>query len=242
MKFKVKTSCIAYTKPGGTEEFSHLTAGQVVSGKKGQLKTVKEVKWREVTIKKQKVWVKAKNLKKITPNYRKEVLKNAKSIYKEIIKLKCKHQGGAKSLKGIRKKHITTCATSVSAVLQESGMMSKGELLSHTSAVGSSKATSRKHSKKKAISGLSNLKKGTYKIHWVGKSWNRVPDKYKIPGAVIIQDSNIAIYKGNGKFYSTNNGGSQKKNGKYVSNIVSTKSYCGTSPVLYIIIPNKGEE
>ena len=241
MKFKVKEPTQAYTKPNGSEIFSHLTSGQIVSGKKGDLKTIEGTKWRKITIKNQKVWVKNKYLKKISPNYRKKVLENAKSIYKEIIKLGCKHQGGAKSLKGIRKKHITTCATSVSAVLQESGMLSRGKLLSHTSAVGSSKAVSRKHSKKKAISGLSGLKKGTYKIHWVGKPWKNVPNKYKVPGAVIIQDSNIAIYKGNGKFYSTNNGGSQKKNGKYVSNIVSTKSYCGTSPTLYIIIPNKGE-
>ena len=241
MKFKVKTPCLAYTKPGGSEIFAHLTTGQVVSGKKGQLKTINNVKYREITVKSKKVWVKASSLKRIAPDYRKKVLDNAKSIYKEIIQIGCKHKGGAKSLAGIRKKKITTCATSVSAVLQEAGMMPRGKLLSHTSAVGSSKAIRSKHSKKKAISGLSALKKDTYEIHWVGKSWAHVPDKYKVPGAIIIQDSNIAIYKGNGKFYSTNNGGSQKKNGKYISNIVTTKSYCGTSPTLYIIIPKRGE-
>ena len=107
MKFKVKEPTQAYTKPNGSEIFSHLTSGQIVSGKKGDLKTIEGTKWRKITIKNQKVWVKNKYLKKISPNYRKKVLENAKSIYKEIIKLGCKHQGGAKSLKGIRKKHIT---------------------------------------------------------------------------------------------------------------------------------------
>ena len=237
IKFKVVAESLATRKKPSLsgEVFSYLKKGQIIKAIKGQIKIVDGVKWRQIVLKDKKVWVSTKYLKRFSPNYRKRVVENAKIVYTTIVKVGAKHEGGAKSLDGIKKKKKTTCATSVSAVLQEAKMMPKGKLLSHTKAVGSSKAVKKKNSKSKAISGLSNLKDGTYAIHKVGKSWKHVPAKYKVPGAVVVYDSNIAIYMGD-YFYSANNGGSQKKNGKYV-NVKAKSGYCYSSPALYIIIP-----
>ena len=239
MKYKVVNTeaLTARKRPSlSGEVFSYLKKGQVVNVVKGKIKEKDGIKWRQIKIKGQKAWVSAKYLKRVEVNYRKKVLEKAALVYKTVIEVGAKHEGGAKSLAQIKSKKKTTCATSVSASLQEAGMMAKGKLISHTNAVGSSKAVRKKRSRGKAMSGFDNLKKGTFTIHWVGKSWNKVPAKYKIPGAVYIYDSNIAIYKGDGVFYTTNNGGSQKKNGKYVKDQAKS-GYCFTSPVLYTIIP-----
>ena len=237
IKFKVTAESLAVRKKPSLkgEVFSYVKKGETLKAIKGKIKVADGVKWRQIVLKNTKVWVSTKYLKRFTPNYRKRVIDNAKIVYNTIVKVGAKHEGGAKSLDEIKKKKKTTCATSVSAVLQESKMMAKGKLISHTKAVGSSKAVKKKNTKGKAISGLGNLKEGTYAIHKVGKSWKNVPKKYKVPGAVVVYDSNIAIYMGD-YFYSANNGGSQKKHGKYV-NVKAKSGYCYNSPVLYIIIP-----
>lgn len=240
IKFKVTAESLAVRKKPSLkgEVFSYVKKGETLKAIKGKIKVADGVKWRQIVLKDKKVWVSTKYLKRFTPNYRKRVVDNAKIVYNTIVKVGAKHEGGAKSLDEIKKKKKTTCATSVSAVLQESKMMAKGKLISHTKAVGSSKAVKKKNTKGKAISGLGNLKEGTYAIHKVGKSWKNVPKKYKVPGAILIYDSNIAIYKGEDKFYSANNGSSQKDSkGRYKSVVTGPKSYCGTSPLLYVIIP-----
>ena len=237
VKFKVTAESLAVRKKPSLkgEVFSYVKKGETLNAINGKIKVVDGVKWRQILLKNTKCWVSTKYLKRFSTNYRKRVVDNAKIVYSTIVKVGAKHEGGAKSLDGIKKKKKTTCATSVSAVLQESKMMPKGKLISHTKAVGSSKAVKKKNTKGKAISGLGNLKSGTYAIHKVGKSWKHVPAKYKVPGAVVVYDSNIAIYMGD-YFYSANNGSSQKKHGKYV-NVKAKSGYCYSSPALYIIIP-----
>lgn len=218
------------------EPAGYLKQGEYILVESEWSKEVDGVVWFKMTNKEKDYYVSSKYLKRISPNYRALVSENVKKVYETIVNIGCKHKGGAKSFSQIKSKKITTCASSVSAVLQESGMMAKGKLLSHTKAVGSSKAVKKKNSKSKAISGLGNLKAGTYNIYKVGKVWKHVPSKYKVSGAIAIYDSNVAIYRGDGVFYTTNNGASQKKNGKY-KNVTAKSGYCFTSPVLYIIIP-----
>lgn len=219
------------------EVFSYLSKGQKVNGVRGKYKKKDGVTWRQIILKNTPVWVSQKYLQRITPNYRKLVLEKAKLVYQTIIKVGAKHESGAHSLDEIKSKKKTTCATAVSAALQEAGVLRKGKILSHTSAVGSSSAVKKKNTKKKAISGYKHLKEGTFKCYKIGKTWKNVPKKYKKPGAVAIYDSNIAIYAGD-FFYTANNGSSQKDGkGRYKKNTAKS-GYCYNSPVLYIIIPN----
>ena len=218
--------------------YKRLERGTIVNAIKGKIKTVDGVKFRQIKYGGSKYWIKAKYLKRVDTNYRKLVIEKAKVVYDTIVKVGAKHQSGAHSLAGIKSKKKTTCATAVSAVLQEAGMLPKGKILSHTGAVGSSRAVKKKNTKGKAMSGFGNLKEGTFKCYKVGKSWKHIPAKYKKAGAVLVYDSNIAIYKGDNKFYSANNGSSQKDSkGRYKKVVAGVNSYCGTSPVLYVILP-----
>ena len=240
VKYKVTAESLTVRKKPSLKGkvFCYVKKGDTVKVIKGKTKVADGIKWRQILLKDKKVWVSAKYVKRTTPNYRNKVIEKAKLVYDTIVKVGAKHQSGAHSLDGIKSKKKTTCATAVSAVLQEAGMLPKGKILSHTKAVGSSKAVKKKNSKGKAMSGFGNLKEGTFKCYKVGKSWKHVSAKYKKAGAVLVYDSNIAIYKGDNKFYSANNGSSQKDSkGRYKKVVAGVNSYCGTSPVLYVILP-----
>lgn len=219
------------------EVFSILKKNQVVNVVKNASKTADGITWYKIRFNNTDCWVSSKYLKRITPNYRKLVIEKAKIVYETVVKLGCQHKSGAKTLIQIQNKKITTCATSVSAVLQEAGILPKGKLISHTKAVGSSVAVKKKNTIAKAISGTSSLKAGTYKIIKMGKKFKNIPAKYRVAGTVLVYDSNIGIVKDSNSIYSTNNGASQKKNGKYI-NDVAKSGYCFTSPVLYVILIN----
>lgn len=240
IKFKVTAKSLTVRKKPSLkgEVFSYVKKGDILKAIKGKIKVVDGIEWRQIVLKNTKCWVSTKYLKRITPNYRKRVVDNAKIVYDTIVKVGAKHQSGAHSLAEIKSKKKTTCATAVSATLQEAGVLSKGKILSHTSAVGSSQAVKKKNSKSKAISGYGNLKDGTFKCYKIGKSWKNVPNKYKKAGAVAVYDSNIAIYKGDGVFYTANNGGSQKDSKGRYKKVTARSGYCFSSPVLYLILPN----
>lgn len=239
IKFRVNTETLnARSKPSiNAKAVKQLKNGQIINVVRGSAKVVKGLKWVKTKIGEKYYWVCRKYLKRITPMYRDLVAKKAKMVYSTIIKLGCRHKGGAKTLSQIKTRKITTCATSVSVALQEAGVLKKGTLVSHTRKVGSSVAVKKKNTIGKAISGVKNLKDGTYKIVRIGKRYKDMPTKYKKPGNVLVYDSNIAIIKDADSIYSCNDGGSQKRNGKYVNNIVSShgKNYCTQSPVLYVI-------
>lgn len=239
VKFKVTTDALnARSKPSiNSKVVFTLPRGEIINVVRGASKISDGVKWYKVKVKGKTCWVSSKYVKRVTPRYRSLVLQKAKMVYNLIIKLGCKHTGGAKTLSQIKTKKVTTCATAVSVSLQEAGVLRKGTLISHTKRVGSSSAIKKKNTIGKAISGTRNLIPGTYKIVKIGKRYKDMPAKYKKPGNVLVYDSNIAIIKDADSIYSCNDGGSQKKNGKYVNNIVSShgKNYCTQSPVLYVI-------
>jgi hypothetical protein len=163
--------------------------------------------------------------------------KYATQVYDKIVTLGCKHQSGACNYSQLISKKTTTCAVSVSCALQLGGLLKENKLVSHTAAVGNGKAVNYKSTKAKAISGVSNLIDGTYTICKCGKVYSKIESKYKRKGMVYVYDSNIAINAGNNYIYSTNNGSSELKNGKYIKDKVNS-GYCFTSPILYIIVPN----
>lgn len=240
VKFKVIADVLnARSTPSMTSKVvSTLKLGQIVNVVRGKSKVVNGTKWYKVKLAPKKYcWASAKYLKRITPKYRALVSQKAKQVYKTIIDVGCRHASGAKTLSQIKTKKVTTCATAVSVSLQEAGVLRKGTLVSHTKRVGSSKAIKKKNTIGKAISGTSNLISGTYKIVKIGKTFGHMPAKYKKPGNVLVYDSNIAIIRDYQSMYSCNDGASQKRNGKYVSDVVSShgKNYCTQSPVLYVI-------
>lgn len=168
---------------------------------------------------------------------RKLVVKYSQIIYDRILLLKCKHAGGAKSYDDIVSKRITTCSTSVSVVLQKAGIIPVGKLVSHTNAVKTD-ILKKKNTIQKSISGYKYLNKNKCDIVRIGKSYGYMDEKYKKPGIIYVQDSNICINAGGGYIYSTNNALSElNKYGVYIKDKV-VSGYCFTSPILYAIIPN----
>ena len=239
VKFKVTTDVLnARSTPStNAKVVSTLKLGQVVNVVRGKSKVVDGMRWYKIRLNSKKYcWASAKYLKRITPRYRTLVAQKAKQVYKTIIAVGCRHAGGAKTLSQIKTKRITTCATSVSVALQEAGVLKKGTLVSHTKRVGSSNAIKQKNSIGKAISGTKNLIPDTYKIVKIGKTFSKMPDKYKKSGNVLVYDSNIAIIRDSQSVYSCNDGASQKdKHGRY-KNDIARSGYNFTSPVLYCIV------
>lgn len=237
LTYKAKKTLNARVKPSRKGKVARkVNQGTIIQVIKGKVKIVDGVKWYRAKIDGKKYWVNAKLLTPMAPNFRKIVSQKAKIVYELIIKLGCKHHGGAKTLSQIKQKRVTTCATSVSVTLQEAGVLRQGKLLSHTRKVGSSVAVKRKNTISKAISETSNLISGTYRIVKIGKTFRHMPAKYKKPGNVLVYDSNIAIIRDSQSMYSCNDGKSQKdKHGRYRSNITRS-GYNFTSPVLYCIV------
>jgi hypothetical protein len=157
-------------------------------------------------------------------------------VYDKVVELGCAHKSGAKSYEDIVSKKITTCSTSVSSVLQKAGVLSSGKLVSHTTKDGDGGST--KTTITKAISGAGNLVSGTCDIVKIGKTYPNMDSKYKKPGIVYVQDSNICMCAGDGFIYSTNEGTVQYKDGHYVKDKVSS-GYPFTSKILYAIIPRE---
>lgn len=160
--------------------------------------------------------------------------KYMKTVYDKIVSIHCKHAGGATTYEEICKKKVTTCSTSVSAVLQKAGVLQKGKKLGHTTKDGHGGST--KTTYKKALYGTEYLVPGTYSIVKIGKKFADLDDEYKKPGIVYVQDSNICMYAGGGYIYSTNQGSVQYKDGRYIKDKVKT-GYPFTSKILYVIVP-----
>ena len=236
VKYKVTTNELnVRNKPSTSGKIvTTIKLGTIVDVVRGKSKVVDGVKWFKIKLNTQYRWACAKYMKRVSPRYRSLVLQKAKLVYKTILELGCRHASGAKSFSQIKTKKVTTCASAVSAALQEAGVLRRGTLVSHTKAVGSSKAISKKNTIAKAISGTKNLIPGTYKIIKIGKTYKNMSARYKKPGNVLVYDSNIAIIRDADSVYSCNKGGSQLRNGRYVSNVAKT-GYNFTSPVLYVI-------
>ena len=237
VKYKVAVNALSVrNRPSFSgEAVGTLKLGTVVDVVRGKSKVVDGTKWFKIKLNGKYRWVRAKSMKRVTPRYRSLVLQKAKLVYQTVIDFGCKHAGGAKTLSQIKTKKVTTCATAVSVALQEAGVLRKGTLVSHTKRVGSSSAIKKKNTIGKAISGTRNLIPGTYKIVKIGKTFGNMSAKYKKPGNVLVYDSNIAIIRDSQSVYSCNDGASQKKNGRYISD-VARSGYNFTSPVLYCII------
>lgn len=172
--------------------------------------------------------------KKETGGFRSRVAAAAKKVYETVVKVGCRHKSGATTLAEIIAKRITTCSSSVTATLKEAGLMKKGKL-GHRKKDGHGGKT--KTTPEKVFYGLEYLDMSKVaEIVMVNKAFKDLPEKYRKPGIVYGQDSNICISAGDGYIYSTNEGSIQYKKGHYVRTKVKS-GYPATAKVLAVIVP-----
>lgn len=177
-------------------------------------------------------------------DYRKKAAAKAPVVYDAIIAAKCTHKGGATAFAEIKSKHITTCSASVSAVLQEIGLLPKGCLISHTAAIGGTNENQikKKASLSAAMKGQGKLDMTKCKIVKCMKCWKDLPADLKKPGIVYVQDSNICmsgdVDAASRHFnFTCNAGGSQlNSKGQYINNRM-TSGYTFNHPILYAVVP-----
>lgn len=175
------------------------------------------------------------------------------NLYDWIAKNGCEHSGGANTVLDIMKKRKTTCTNTLTAILKEAGIINNCGSISHTKAVGGGALNilKNKNSIQKSMTGYKNLDKNKCEIIYLGcLNFSTVPSKYKMPGAIFIQDSNGFMYQGKDKNgqdinRSCNNDKSKQlkkdKNGVYrYYNNTMTSGYTFNSPILVAIIPNRG--
>ena len=205
---------------------TYLHGGDTCQIVRGWSKTADGIKWFKLQ---SGNYVSSRYLQRVTPNYLKRTADASDRVYAAAIG--CRHASGSCSCADIVAKKVTTCASTASAAMQIAGICKPGKLVSHTKADGT------KLTKKSAISGLENLIMDRCGIVRANKRFKDLPSKYRKKGMVYVYDSNIGIYAGNNMIYSTNNGSSQLKNGRYIKDRMSS-GYCFTSKVLYVIAPN----
>jgi hypothetical protein len=170
------------------------------------------------------------NTKPEKVNYRERVAAKAKVVYPLCIGRK---HGGAESKKvvslGTLKSHkALSCNRMMSITLQEAGCLPKGAIVSHTAkAAGKKKITD-------AVKHTDKLRH--CKIYWANKLWKDLPDKWKAPGVVYIQDSNACISAGGGKIWSCNKSKGEKyrRTGDYLRK----SGYVHSSRILVVIVPD----
>ncbi|MCQ2443660.1 MAG: hypothetical protein MJ077_11240 [Oscillospiraceae bacterium] len=166
------------------------------------------------------------------------------TVYDKVVALHCTHGGNATTFAQMQTQKKTTCGRTASFVLQRAGLLPEGKLISHTKAVGGNwgHITERKRSLGKCMTGLTALDRSKCSVNYVAaKSFSALPAKYKVKGAVYIQDSNVCICggKANGKWtiYSCNEGKAQvDAKGRYVRNR-NTSGYPFSSPILAVVLP-----
>ena len=97
VKFKVKSEKLnvrAVPSRAG-KIVQRLKKGQIINVVSGSLKVVDGVKWYKAKIGNHHYWINAKLVSRTKESYRSLVLKKAKMVYGLVIKLGCKHKGGA---------------------------------------------------------------------------------------------------------------------------------------------------
>ena len=171
----------------------------------------------------------AKPAKKV--DYCARVVKAAKAIYPKCIGMvhSGKNNDKVVSLATMLKYKVLSCHRIVSIVLQEAGLLDVGEMIFHTAKRDGKKAIA------DAIKGWKQLKH--CKVKWVNKTFAKLPDEYKQPGCIYIQNSNACIYVGNNHIFSCNKSKLYKYKSKH--DYDRTSGYPFSSKILVVIVPDK---
>ena len=174
-------------------------------------------------------------------DYLKETQKWVDRVYKQIYGVGCKHtHTPATRFEQIKTKKQINCAASASITYQEAGLIDKGKLVSHTSAVHKNiishyDVSDLKKSLQLSISNYHNLKAGTCDLVKVMKKYHDLPSWLQKKGIMYIQDSNICISAGEKKIYSCNS--SDRTYSPSDVNPLRSSGYPFTSPILWAVVP-----
>ena len=181
-------------------------------------------------------------------DYLKEAQSWADKVFKLIYAVGCKHvHPAAKTFDQIKEVKKITCATSSSITYQQAGLIKKGKIVSHTSAIPEGQnilshydVSDLKKSLKLTVSHSENLKKGSCDFVKVMKKFKDMPSWLKQKGIMYVQDSNICISAGDNKIYSCNQTG--KTYSQSGVNPLRKSGYPFKSPILWAIVPrSKGK-
>lgn len=171
----------------------------------------------------------AKPEKKV--DYCAKVVKAAKSVYPKCIGMvhSGKNNNKVVSLETMLKYKVLSCHRIVSIVLQEAGLLDKGEMIFHTA---------KRDGKKEIDDAMKNRKSLKHcKVKWVNKTFAKLPDEYKKPGCIYIQNSNACIYVGDKHIFSCNKSKLYKYKRK--SDYDRTSGYPFSSKILVVIVPDQ---
>lgn len=194
-------------------------------------------KWHKIKYKNKYGYVSASYTK--VKDYLSLVAKNADKVFNKIVEIGCIHKYSSKTYAQMLKNKTATCATSTSIALQFAGVLSSGEVVSHTEKVGDeSNVLQKKNTISKAILHSSYLNEGTCSIVKIGKTYSKMKSKYKKKGIVYVYNSSIGINAGENSIYCLADASYQKKNGKYVKVKLKGSYYPFTHKILYAIVPN----
>ncbi len=162
-------------------------------------------------------------------------LKIVDTIYRDAVELGCTHvfTDVANSYEEMKRIRRINCNRIASYCLQEMGYLDKGKTMGHTPAKPG------KTTIDDAMYGRKKLK--NCDVYWVNKVYADMPDKYKVPGAVYIQNSNACVSGIDGYIYSCNmSRGYSRKQDKYVKfedGVKGKKGYPFSSPILVVVLP-----
>lgn len=164
------------------------------------------------------------------PDYKGRVAAKSKAIY-PLAKGK-KHGSGVQkkvtTLEEFKRQKLLNCHLMVSLVLQEAGLLPKGCVITHTpKADGKKKITD-------AVRGTENLRH--CKVYWVNKLYGDLPEEWKKPGIVYIQNSNACISAGGGYIWSCNKSVNEEYKNK--ADYLKNTGYVVKSRILAVLVPD----
>ena len=164
------------------------------------------------------------------PDYKSRVAFKAEKIYPLCVGRK--HGSGVqktvKNLARFKGQKQLNCHLMVSLVLQEAGLLPKDCIIEHTKkADGKKKITD-------AVRGTENLRH--CKVYWVNKLYGDLPEEWKKPGIVYIQNSNACISAGGGYIWSCNKSVNEEYKNK--ADYLKNTGYVVKSRILAVLVPD----
>lgn len=194
-------------------------------------------KWHKIKYKNKYGYVSASYTK--VKDYLSLVAKNADKVFNKIVEIGCIHKYSSKTYTQMLSNKTITCGTASSIILQLSGLLPNGKVVSHTSKIGDeSNVLLKKNTIAKAILHSGYLNDGTCSIVKIGKTYSKMESKYKKKGIIYIYNSTISVNAGGNAIYCLLDTSYQKKNGKYVKVKLKGNYYPFTHKILYAIVPN----
>lgn len=164
-------------------------------------------------------------------DYQAKVVKKAKEIYPRCVGMvhSGKNVDKVIDLASMLKYEALSCNRIASTVMQEADLVEKGVIVAHTA---------KRDGKKTIDDAVKNWKKLKHcKVKWVNKTFAKLPDEYKQPGCIYIQNSNACIYVGNNHIFSCNKSKLYKYKFKHDYDRIS--GYPFSSKILVVIVPDK---